>query len=144
MKKNIVTVVTVVIAMVMILSVSVSALNCGDYAGEVFEENFYYEIDSNDVWYYDARSFVLEESLMLRKEVKRDPCIDSDGTILHGWNIYYCDFLGEDEVTRSYISALLHRYNGSDETIYTVWGSRSFNSWGMTFSSIFLMSTVST
>lgn len=132
MKKNIVTVVTVVIAMVMILSVSVSALNCSDYAGEMFEENFYYEIDSNDIWYYDARSFVLEESLMLRKEVKRDPCIDRDGNILDDWNIYYCDFLGEDEVTRSYISALLHRYNGSKETIYTVWGSKKVDKYNFT------------
>lgn len=117
MKRKTVLVIAFIVSLVMLLSTSVGALLPYTYRHSAIEEYVYENIDSSDIWYYDEREFVLKEALMLRKEVKEEPFSNTPGFI-H----FYCDFLGDDEVTRSYASALLHRYDGNDITVQTAWG----------------------
>ena len=123
MQRKTVILISFIIIISLISITSVNALRSYDYKYEYMDEAFYYVVDSDDIWYYDAREFVLAEALMLRYEVREEPYSEEEE--YRGWSNYYVDFLGEDEVTRSYISALLHRYNGSIATIYTVWGITS-------------------
>lgn len=94
--------VILVLTMVAVLSVNVFAATYHDWTPPP------QIVDRDDVWYKEARAFVLEEDLMYRLTVNK----------YFNGSVYYCggtykSFEGEAPAPRSEVALILCRYNGS-------------------------------
>ena len=68
----------------------------------------HHDISVIENWYYDAYDFVTDERIMTPNIVK----MVNEETIGEYW-VYYHDFYGNREITRSEITLILNRYNKS-------------------------------